>query len=46
MEHLQVIRDKIGRFREDSVGIQELNLQFRSALRNGTVSPSCSRTEE
>jgi hypothetical protein len=37
MDHLGVLRDKIGRFREEIAGIQELNDQFRGAVRNGAV---------
>jgi hypothetical protein len=35
MDHLRVLRDKIGRFREEIADIQELNDQFRFAVRNG-----------
>jgi len=37
MDHLGVLREKIGRFREEIAGIQELNDQFRRTVRNGTV---------
>jgi hypothetical protein len=37
MGHLWVLRDKIGRFREDIADIQELNCQFRRAVRNGAA---------
>jgi hypothetical protein len=37
MDHLQVLRDKIGRFREEIVDIHELNQQFRRAVRNGAA---------
>jgi hypothetical protein len=32
MDHLRVLRDKIGRFREEIADIQELNGQFRSGM--------------
>jgi hypothetical protein len=35
MDHLRVLRDKIGRFRAEIADIQELNDQFRFAVRNG-----------
>jgi hypothetical protein len=34
MDHLRVLRDKIRRFREEIADIQELNGQFRRAVRN------------
>jgi hypothetical protein len=37
MDHVRVLRDQIARFREEIADIQELNAQFRHALRNGTV---------
>lgn len=37
MDHLGVLREKIERFREEIADIQELNLQFRRAVRNGTA---------
>jgi hypothetical protein len=37
MDHLGVLRDKIGRFREEIADIQELNDEFRQAVRNGAV---------
>ncbi len=37
MDHLAVLRDKIGRFREEIADIQELNDEFRRAVRNGAV---------
>ena len=37
MDHLGVLREKIGRFREEIADIQELNDQFRRAVRNGAV---------
>ena len=37
MDHLQVLRDKIGRFREEIVDIHELNQQFRRTVRNGAA---------
>jgi hypothetical protein len=37
MDHLRVLRDKIGRFREEIADIQELNGQFRRAVRNGAA---------
>jgi len=37
MDHLGVLRDKIGRLREEIADIQESNDQFRCAVRNGTV---------
>ena len=37
MDHLRVLRDKIARFREEIADIQELNSQFRRAIRNGTA---------
>jgi hypothetical protein len=37
MDHLGVLRDKIGRFREEIADIQELNDEFRRAVRNGAV---------
>jgi hypothetical protein len=37
MDHLQVLRDKIGRFREEIADIHELNQQFRRAVRNGAA---------
>jgi hypothetical protein len=37
MDHLRVLRDKISRFREEIADIQELNAQFRHAVRNGAV---------
>ena len=37
MDHLRVLRDKIGRFREEIADIQELNDEFRRAVRNGVV---------
>jgi hypothetical protein len=37
MDHLGVLRDKIGRFREEIAGILELNDEFRRAVRNGAV---------
>jgi hypothetical protein len=37
MDHLQVLRDKIGLFREEIADIHELNQQFRRAIRNGAV---------
>ena len=37
MDHLGVLRDKIGRFREEIADILELNDEFRRALRNGAV---------
>jgi hypothetical protein len=35
MDHLGVLRDKIGRLREEIAGIQELNEQFRRDGANG-----------
>ena len=35
MDHLGVLRDKIGRLREEIANIQELNEQFRRDARNG-----------
>jgi len=37
MDHLGVLRDKIGRFREEIADILELNDEFRRAVRNGAV---------
>ena len=37
MDHLRVLRDKIGRFREEIADIRELNDQFRRAVRNGAT---------
>jgi hypothetical protein len=37
MDHLGILRDKIGRFREEIADIQELNDEFRQAVRNGAV---------
>jgi hypothetical protein len=37
MDHLQVLRDKIGRFREEIADIHESNQQFRRAVRNGSA---------
>ena len=37
MDHLGVLRDRIGRFREEIADILELNDEFRRALRNGAV---------
>jgi hypothetical protein len=37
MDHLQVLRDKIGRFRREIADIHELNQQFRRAVRNGAM---------
>jgi hypothetical protein len=37
MDHLGVLRDKIGRFREEISAIQELNDEFRRAVRHGAV---------
>ena len=36
MDHLRVLRDKVGRFREEIANIQELNEQFRRGGRSGT----------
>src|ERR1035441_10765852 len=36
MDHLGVLRDKIGRLRVEIAGIQELNRQFRRDGGNGT----------
>jgi hypothetical protein len=37
MNYLGVLRDKIGRLRVEIASIQELNAQFRHAVRNDTV---------
>jgi len=37
MDHLEVLRDKIGRFREEIADIHESNQQFRRAVRNGAA---------
>ena len=37
MDHLGVLRDKIGRFRKEIADIQELNDEFRRAVRNGRL---------
>jgi hypothetical protein len=37
MDHLGVLQEKISRFREEIADIQELNDQFRRAVRNGAV---------
>jgi hypothetical protein len=37
MDHLGVLRDKIGRLREEIADIQESNDQFRFAVRNGVA---------
>lgn len=37
MDQIRVLRDKIGRFREEIAGIQELNDKFRRKVRNGAV---------
>ena len=37
MDYLGILRDKIGRFREEIAGIQELNLQFRRTVRNDNL---------
>ena len=36
MDHLRVLRDKIGRLRVEIASIQELNEQFRRGGRSGT----------
>ena len=38
MDHLRVLRDKVGRFREEIADIRELNDQFRRAVRNDAMS--------
>jgi hypothetical protein len=37
MDHLRVLRDKIGRLRVEIASIQELNEQFRRGGRSGTA---------
>jgi hypothetical protein len=37
MDHLGVLRDKIGRLREEIADIQEANRQFRQESLNGTA---------
>jgi hypothetical protein len=37
MDHLRVLRDKIGHLRAEIADIKELNDQFRQAVRNGAV---------
>jgi hypothetical protein len=37
MDHLRVLRDKVGRFREEIADIRELNDQFRRAVRNDAM---------
>jgi len=37
MDHLRVLRDKVGRFREEIADIRELNDQFRRAVRNDAI---------
>jgi hypothetical protein len=45
MDYLGVLRDKIGRLREEIAAIQEVNAQFRHAVRNGTVAQDGLRQE-
>ena len=37
MDHLRVLRDKVGRFREEIAVIRALNDQFRRAVRNDVM---------
>jgi hypothetical protein len=40
MDHLRILRSKIGRFRDEIAEIRELNDQFRHTVRNGAVAQS------
>jgi hypothetical protein len=46
MDHLRVLRNNIGRLRVEIADIQELNQQFRRAVRNGAVAQIAHRRSQ